>query len=47
MLEAAALLRLIIKESGKFTPEDATRILNKARHNVDAYMQHYEAKLGS
>jgi hypothetical protein len=45
MLEAAALLRLTIRDSGKFTPEEATKLLNKARQNVETYFKHYDEKL--
>jgi|GEM_PF-6147083 len=41
-LEVAALLKLIVKESGQFSAEEATRLLAKARSQVENYMKRYE-----
>ena len=43
VLEVSALLRLIVKESGKFTHDEAIKLLSKAQSQVETYMRHYES----
>ena len=42
MLESVALLRLIVKKSGKFDSKTAEYMLSTARSTVDKYMHRYE-----
>lgn len=42
LIEISAILHLILKESGKFTPEEAAKLLSKAQKQTEAYMKHYE-----
>lgn len=42
LIEISALLHQIVKESGKFTAEEAKMIEYEALRKTDLYMRHYE-----
>ena len=41
-IEVSALLHAIIKDSGKFTSEEAAKLELKAQHQTNLYLRHYE-----